>query len=140
MKRQHFTIPFRLPSLNDYIAANRQNPYAGANLKKVTDASIGAEIMLHRIKRVDSPCIVCMVFHEANRKRDVDNIESGKKYILDALVKRAILQSDSPRHVIGVPSYTDYREAAGVDVTIIESDDTKALHEMLRAGMEQMTK
>jgi Holliday junction resolvase RusA-like endonuclease len=104
----------------------------------VTDASIGAEIMVNRIKRVDSPCIVCMIFHEANRKRDIDNIESGKKYILDALVKRAILQGDSPKWVIGVPSYTDYREAAGVDVYIIESEDTAALHGMLRAGMDKL--
>jgi len=138
IKRQRFTIPFRLPSLNEYVAANRQNPHAGAKLKRETDEAIGWAIKAAHLHPIESPCIVCMVFHEANRKRDVDNVESAKKYIVDSLVKCDVLQGDSPRYVIGVPSYTDYREGASVDVSIIESEDTAVLHGMLRAGMQQL--
>jgi len=138
MMRQHFTIPFRLPSLNEYVAANRQNPHVGAKLKRETDEAIGWAIKAAHLQPVESPCIVCMIFHEPNRKRDVDNVESAKKYIVDSLVKMGVLKGDSPRYVIGVPSYTDYREGASVDVTIIESEDTAALDGMLRAGVEWM--
>jgi hypothetical protein len=80
-----------------------------------------------------------MIFHEANRKRDVDNVESAKKYLMDSLVKCGVLQGDSPKWVIGVPSYTDYRAGASVDVYIIEDEDTAALHGMLRAGLAILT-
>jgi hypothetical protein len=80
-----------------------------------------------------------MIFHEANRKRDVDNVESAKKYLMDSLVKCGVLQGDSQRYVVGVPSYTDYRPGASVDVYIIEDEDTAALHGMLRAGLAILT-
>ena len=135
MKEQHFTIPFRLPSLNEYIEACRRNPHAGAKLKRNTDAGISAEIMAARIKPVTNPCIVQMVFTEGNRRRDVDNVESAKKYILDALTGNGTLQGDSPKWVVGVPSYTEYGSGAKVDVTIIENADSYALREMLRSPM-----
>ena len=136
MIRQRFTIPFRLPSLNEYVAANRRNPYQGAKLKKDTDESIRTVIRAAKLRHVESPCIVLMIFQEGDRRRDVDNVESAKKYALDALVTSGILHGDSPRWVIGVPSYTIYGDGCKVVVTIIESDDTSALLGMLHAGME----
>lgn len=131
MKVQHFTIPFRLPSLNEYIEQCRRNPHAGAKLKKDTDASIKWEIMAAKLQPVESPCIVRMVFTEPNRKRDVDNVESAKKYVLDALAGYGVLQGDSPKWVVGVPSYTEYGDRARVNVTIIEDADVEALRAMV---------
>jgi hypothetical protein len=73
-----------------------------------------------------------MTFVEGSRKRDVDNCESGKKYILDALVSRDILQGDSPRYVIAVPSFTVYDKAPKVIVQLIDSKDEAALHALVK--------
>lgn len=135
MIKQHFTIPFRLPSLNDYVLACRSNPHAGAMFKRDTDASIGWAIKPAHLKPVANPCIVHMVFHEPNQRRDVDNVESAKKFILDALTGCSILQGDSPKWVVGVPSYTVYGDPAKVDVVIVESDNTEALRVMLHTAM-----
>ena len=134
MIRQKFVIPFTLPSLNDYVCECRQNAHAGAAFKRSTDDSIAWVIKPARLQPVKYPCLVLMVFTEPNRRRDVDNVESAKKYILDALVKCSVIQDDSPRWVVGVPSYTVYGERARVEVTIIESEDTDALRTLLRAS------
>lgn len=137
---QYFEIPFRLPGLNEVIAANRRNPHAGAKLKHDTDDSIMRVICAARLKPVHLPCIVHMFFLEPNRRRDVDNIESAKKFILDALVKSGILQGDSPKYVIGAPSYTRYcKGGAEVRVTIIENEDEDYLRRKLSTSSEAIT-
>ena len=129
---QKFTIPFRLPSLNEYIEACRRNPHAGAKLKRDTDDVIKLCIMDAKLKPVELPCIVHMVFTEPNRRRDVDNVESAKKYILDSLTGYGVLRGDGPKWVVGVPSYTEYGNPGKVDVTIREDQDAERLREILR--------
>lgn len=134
---QQFIIPFTLPGLNRVNSANRANPYMGAKLKREVDAGICSVIKAARIKPVEHPCIVHMTFLEPNRRRDVDNVESAKKFILDALVKSGILPSDAPRHVIGSPSFTRYVGGdAQVVVTLIEDEDVSALREKLRTASD----
>ena len=139
MMVQEFKIPQRLPSLNDVIAANRSSPYKGAGLKKKTDETIQRCILDVDLKPVTNPCIVLMKFIEADRRRDIDNVESAKKFILDALVKSGVLRGDSPRYVVGAPSYTEYGEAPRVYVTIIEGADEKALKRRLKQSAENLT-
>ena len=140
MKKQTFVIPFRLPSLNEVIAQNRRNPYAGAKLKKETENDICGEIFAARLVPVEAPCIVHMVFDEPNRRRDADNVESAKKFILDALVKSGVLENDNPSHVVASPSYTRYGEGgASVTVTIIEDPNKTALRERLRRASDKLT-
>ena len=136
---QQFDIPVRLPGLNDVIGANRQNCYAGAKLKRETDALLGLYIKAAHLKPVKQLCIVHMVFTEPNRRRDVDNVESAKKFILDALVRSGVLENDNPKHVIACPAYTVYGEGAGVRVTIIDSPDEGYLRGKLRTAMETIT-
>lgn len=133
MRKQTFTIPQRLPGLNEVIAANRNSPYKGANLKRKTENDIMLYIRQARLETVEDPCIVCMVFDEPNRRRDVDNVESAKKFVLDALVKAGILHGDGQKWVIGAPSFTRYADTgAMVKVTIIENADAGKLREQLR--------
>lgn len=135
---QSFQIPARLPSLNEMIAANRRNKYAGAKLKRETEEMIAAYITKSRITPVAMPCIVHMVFNEPTRKRDADNVESAKKFILDALVKSGILPGDSPRHVVGSPSFTTYSNAGSfVDVTIIEGSPNK-LRDIIKTASQSV--
>lgn len=119
---QTFEIPFRLPSLNEYVNANRRNRYAGAKLKKDIERDICFAIKAAKLQPVTGPCIVKMTFTEPNRRRDVDNVESAKKYVLDALVSSGILQGDSPKYVSSAPSFTAYGDQAKVTVELQEAD------------------
>lgn len=137
---QAFTIPFRLPGLNEVNAENRKNPYAGAKLKSQTDAQLMRVIRLAKVQPVQHPCIVHMTFEEPNRRRDADNVESAKKFILDALVKSGVLRGDSPRYVVGSPSFTRYvHGGAAVQVTIIEDENEDCLRQRLRWASEAIT-
>lgn len=137
---QYLEIPFRLPSLNEVNAANRGSRYLGAQLKRETDAALSLIIKAAHMKPVQLPCIVHMLFEEQNKRRDVDNVESAKKFILDALVKSGILQNDTPKYVIGSPSFTRYVDGgARVLVTIIEDEDEDRLRHKLRTASEVIT-
>lgn len=136
---QSFIVPVRLPSLNEVIAENRRNCYAGAKLKRDTEETIMAYIFCEQVLRVEKPCIVHMVFEEGNRKRDVDNVESAKKFILDALVRARILQGDSPKFVVGSPSYTRYTNGeTRVIVTIIDDEDPDKLRAILQNASDKI--
>lgn len=136
---QYLEIPFRLPSLNEVIGANRKNPYAGAKLKRDTEEQLMWLIKSAKLMPVTQPCIVHMLFIEPNRRRDADNVESAKKFILDALVKSGVLLNDNPRWVVGAPSFTRYGEGACVRVTIIEDAREDYLRQKLRAASETIT-
>ena len=137
---QYLEIPFQLPSLNDLIAANRRNRFSGAELKKKTDDAIQMVIKQQRLIPVSLPCIVHILFDEPNRRRDVDNVESASKYILDALVKTGILVNDSPKYVIGAPTFTRYGKKGRVLVTIIEDDNEDCLRRKLKTASETITR
>lgn len=136
MSSQRFVIPFKLPSLNDVICENRKNPYSGANLKKTVERDI--QMVMGKLRPVENPCIVRMEFVEQNKKRDVDNVESSKKFVLDALVKKGILTGDGPRHVAGTPSIVTYDKENGprVVVTIIENEKEEVLRTLLYAAFD----
>jgi len=99
-----FKIKAKLPSLNDVVAKNRSNRYEGAKFKKDIEEVIGWAIKqaltMRTLKPVKNPCVIYIEFHEATKRRDVDNIQSSQKFILDAMVSNGILQNDSRRYVI----------------------------------------
>lgn len=94
-----FTIEGKLPSLNETINENRSNRYAGAKLKKEIETLIGWAIKKAKLTPIENPCVIEIDWHEATKRRDVDNIHSSVKFILDALVKNGILKNDSRRYV-----------------------------------------
>ena len=68
--------------------------------------------------------MVMFDWYEKDRRRDLDNIYSGKKFILDALVKCGVLQNDTQKWVIGLVDriHTDKRNPR-IEVTIIEAGE-----------------
>ena len=98
-----FLIQQKIPSMNEVIEANRRNKYAGAKLKRETEEMIGLYINIARrqgkIRPVNTPVIIRIEWHEKTKRRDVDNIQSGQKFILDALQKQGILVNDNRRYV-----------------------------------------
>ena len=98
-KASYFEIPFKLPSLNDYIKACRTNAYAGAEMKKKIESDITP--FLARLPVYYKPVYLTFNWIENTMKRDADNIAFAKKFILDALVKAGKLKDDSRRYVKG---------------------------------------
>lgn len=121
---QKFVIPGNLPGLNLLIAANRANRYKGAKLKRDADMQVIAAIRKHHIGAVKGyPVEVRIWFYEKDHRRDIDNVYSGGKFVLDALQKAGVLQGDGQKYIdrlrYGHHTDPDYPR---VEVEIIEND------------------
>lgn len=101
-----FTVRGRLPSLNDYINACRSHWSKGAKLKTETEElifwSIKAAWAAGLCRPVKGPCWIEFVWCEYGARRDLDNIYSAKKYILDAMQSAGIIENDDRKHVVGL--------------------------------------
>ena len=118
-----FTISGRLPSLNDYINVCRHNKYKAAAFKKRIDTQIISEIRKQRIGKATTPVYIEFLWVEKDRRRDLDNIYSGKKYILDALQTAGVIPNDSQKYVVGLVDMIAFDKVnPRVEVTICSVD------------------
>lgn len=101
--KQTLVIHGRLPGLNEYINANRANRFAGAKMKKDTQAMIWASIA-EKAKPMQGKVCLDFRWYEPNTRRDLDNCSYAKKFILDTLVEHHIIETDGWR---GVEGFTD---------------------------------
>jgi len=99
---QVFAIKGKLPSRNEVTAADRGNRYAANRLKKSIQRTIILEAKAQKIRPVHGPVTVHIDWFEPNRRRDVDNIQSSAKLVLDALVSMGVLSGDGQKHVTDV--------------------------------------
>lgn len=101
-----FTVHAKLPSLNDVIRKNRENMFCGNTYKKETEKIISRYIQLAlttgELKPVSEPCTIRIDWYEKTKRRDVDNIQSSQKFILDALVNNGVLPDDNRKHVVQI--------------------------------------
>lgn len=68
---------------------------------------------------MDYPVVIELSWQEPNNRRDVDNIQSSKKFILDALVEMKILPNDTRKWVTQIyDTVTTDKEHPGVWVLI----------------------
>ena len=111
-------IPFRLPSLNQYINECRRNKFAGAKMKKEVESDIGWYIK--QLPRYKNPIKINFIWIEENKKRDLDNVCFAKKFILDALQKANVIENDNSRHVKG---FTDNFKYADKSKVIVELEE-----------------
>lgn len=97
-------IPGRLPGLNDYIAAERTSRYKAAAMKREAETVVllAARKSMRRWRQADRPVMMRYTWYEKDRRRDMDNISSyGRKVIQDALVKGGYLLGDGWEHIVG---------------------------------------
>lgn len=96
-------INAQLPSLNQYQNACRSHWSRGAEFKKDIEELIGWSIKQaltkQTLRKVEKPCEIFIEWHEKTKRRDVDNIQSAQKFILDALQHHGIIENDSRKHV-----------------------------------------
>lgn len=113
-----FNIPFKLPSLNEYINKCRGNRYSGAGFKR----SVECDIMwfLKPVPEITKPCRFHFIWYEQTKRRDKDNVAFAKKFILDALQAAGKLPNDNNRYVLGFSDDFVYGHGDGVVVEIEE--------------------
>jgi hypothetical protein len=96
------TIPFTLPGLNDYIAAERTHRQKGAAMKRDSQQAVML-ILRRQIKgRLREPVTLHYTWVERDRRRDKDNISGfGHKVIQDSLVSIGALKNDGWLNIEG---------------------------------------
>jgi len=102
LTRKKLIIDGRLPNLNDYTKANRTSPVVGNKMKQEQEEYI-ADFIAEQLNGVHFTGMTYLHFRwiEMNRNRDLDNICFAKKFILDALVKNKVIETDGWRGVYG---------------------------------------
>jgi len=105
METRKLIIHGRLDNLNDYTKACRTSPIVGNRMKGRNEEYIAGYIMQQlRGVRFKGKTRLTFRWIEPNRNRDLDNVCFAKKFILDALVKNKVLETDGWR---GVEGFTD---------------------------------
>ena len=104
---QAYEIHARLPDLNDYIAACRTHPQAGAKMKKTAQTTCEFWIkMIHKSygdARFEKPVWITYRFYDKNRRRDKSNVAAfAIKVIEDALVTQGVLIDDGWKYIDGI--------------------------------------
>lgn len=97
------TIPGRMPSLNEYIEAERRNRYVAAQMKSEKQYFAGLYIRkclpgVH----IEVPVYIHYHWYEPNKRRDKSNACAfGRKVIEDALVQQHVLRDDGWDEIAG---------------------------------------
>lgn len=96
-------IPGRLDNLNDYISAERSNKYKAAQMKSSNEGIVAYAIKnCLRCVRIENPVEMEYTWYEKNKRRDLDNVSSfGRKVIQDALVHAHVLRDDGWKNIVG---------------------------------------
>lgn len=97
MNKQTLIIKGRFPSLNDYVSKERTNRFVAAKMKREETERVWWSCS--QLKPVKEPVAIHFRWYEPNRRRDIDNIRFGAKFILDGLVNAEIISDDSQRYV-----------------------------------------
>ena len=91
------------PGMNEVVAANRGG-WGGGHALKRRMTELVARAAREAMGDVGwiaplVPVRVSMTWHEVNRRRDVDNVMSAQKFVLDGLVEAGAIRGDSRRWV-----------------------------------------
>ena len=134
-------IPGKLPGLNDVISANRSNKYVGAKLKKKTEQLLCTYIK-SQCKRKYERVRIAIAWYEPNKRRDFDNICSGKKFILDALVKSGVIPNDGWKQIdpIFVETFLLDKENPRIEILLIDANDTNEVIKRNTMMIKELTK
>lgn len=90
-----FEIPGILPTLNQYVDAERTNRFMAAKLKRGTQEQIEWLTLGHPI--FDGHVYVAFTWIRPDMRSDKDNVAFAKKFILDALQEAGVIKNDSWR-------------------------------------------
>ena len=98
-KSRRYVIKSSLPTLNDYILAERGSWAAAASVKKYATNNVQVEIMSQGRKPIEEVVDVNIYWITPDYKQDPDNVFFGVKFILDGIVKAKVLSQDSRKNI-----------------------------------------
>ena len=114
-------ISMKLPSLNSYINACLTNRFQASKMKRDLENDIG--VYLQKMPKFEKPIKIHFHWVEENKRRDLDNVAFGKKFILDAMVKFGLLKDDNRRFVTAFTDTFEYAKEAKVILEISEVEE-----------------
>jgi Holliday junction resolvase RusA-like endonuclease len=88
-----------LPTLNEYISAERTNKYIASAMKKKATNRVAIIAMSQTREQIAYKVDIVFTWFAPNNKLDHDNIAFAKKFVLDGLVQAKILPIDSVKFV-----------------------------------------
>ena len=97
-----FVIFGKLPGLNQLFGAANRCRWVGADMKKKQTQLCAGFIHAARLRRVKRPVTIHFTWIEPDLRRDVDNVSTGQKFVLDALVECGVLPNDGRAWVRGI--------------------------------------
>lgn len=101
--RTTLVIPGSLPSLNEYIRAERTSRFAGAALKRQWTDAVAWYAKVAGLRTINVPVVVSFTWYERTARRDPDNVRGfAAKAILDGLVVAGVLPDDSRKWISGL--------------------------------------
>jgi Holliday junction resolvase RusA-like endonuclease len=110
--------------LNEIIAAaksGRGGANAYSRLKKQWSETVWALAKSQRMLICDWPARVTFAWVEKARRRDLDNICAGAKFVLDGLVKAGVLRGDGWSAIASIEHFFDVdAKRPGVQVSLEE--------------------
>ena len=126
MTTQHFTLRTTLPTLNQYINAERSSKYYAASIKRKATHGLWAELMSHKPVLLQGPVSIAYRWYRRDRKTDKDNIAAtGMKFVQDALIKADVISNDGWSNI---DNFTHQWHVAPVDprleLTVTETEPT----------------
>lgn len=116
-------IPYKLPSLNQYINECRKNRYAGATMKAAVEKDLA--LYINKLPTYENPIKIHFLWIEGNKRRDLDNVCFAKKFILDCMVKCGKLKNDNRKCVTGFTDSFEYGSETKVILDIKEVSNRK---------------
>jgi Holliday junction resolvase RusA-like endonuclease len=93
-----FTVPMQLPGLNEIIEAAKSHWSVYREMKKTYQEAV--EWTAKRIAPFDR-AYLDITWFEPDRRRDLDNIAAGKKFILDGLQAIGKIENDGWKQIAG---------------------------------------
>ena len=117
---------YSFTDLNTYIDAERSNRHAGAKIKKAeTNMAIIMTknfMIKNKIKQIENKVNIHFVWTEENKRRDPDNIDFARKFILDGMVKAGLLANDGQKQIGKLSSEIQHADKRSVEVYIEETE------------------
>lgn len=91
-----FTIMGTLPTMNEIVAASKKHYMQYANMKK----DYTALVMVHAqgLPKVEKADYV-ITWYCKDKRKDIDNIMAGQKFIFDGLVKAGVIENDGWKQI-----------------------------------------
>lgn len=118
-----FTVDGRLPSLNDYVRAERSGWQAANSMKHKFEKLVAGSAV--GLRQITKPVRIRYTFFERDRRRDKDNVAGvAHKIVQDALVKAGILVNDSWDYVVGFSDdFQIDKQRPRIEIELIEVND-----------------